>query len=149
MPRSAARRPLAERALITATLDVDVPFQDVDGAQIIWHGNYFRYFEAVRAQLLRRINYDYPQMLASGYAWPVVDAQARFLRPIRYAQRIRILAGLVEWANRLKVDYLVSDPADGTRLATGTTVQCAVTADTWQLQLASPAALIDRLKPWL
>lgn len=150
MPRpTSARRPLAERALLVAHVLVDVPFQDVDAAQIVWHGNYFRYFEQARAELLRRVDYDYPQMRASGFVWPLVDAHARFVQPVRYAQKIRVEAGMVEWENRLKVDYLITDATAGTRLGTGSTIQCAVTLDTWDLQLASPPAFLERLKPWL
>lgn len=147
--RRSARRPLAQRALLVADTEIEIPFQDIDAAHVVWHGNYFRYFEQARAMLLRHIGYDYPAMRDSGVAWPVVDARARFVQPLRYAQRIRVQAGLIEWENRLRVDYLVTDAADGRRLATGTTVQCAVTMDTWELQLVSPPALLERLKPWL
>lgn len=147
--RPAPRRSLAERALLTAYIDLQIPFQDVDAAQTVWHGNYFRYFEAARTALLRKVGYDYPQMRDSGFAWPLIDARARFVRPVRYAQWIRVQAGLVEWENRMKVEYRITDVEDGVRLGRGTTVQCAVTVDTWELQLVSPPALLDRLKPWL
>lgn len=150
---SAAARPrrgrLEKRALVLAHLDMEVPFPDVDAAGIAWHGNYFRYFEAARAILLRKIDYDYPQMRASGFAWPVVDAHARFVKPLTYAQQICVQAGLVEWENRMKVAYVVTDAATGARLAKGHTVQCAVTLDTWELQLASPPALLTRLTSYL
>ena len=143
------RRSLHKRSLVSAHVDVDVPFQDVDAAQIVWHGNYFRYFEQARAELLRKIGYDYPQMRASGFAWPLVDCRARFVGPITYAQVIRVEAGLVEWENRMRVEYVVTDAATGKRLATGETVQCAVTLDTWELQLASPPVLLECLKSFL
>jgi acyl-CoA thioester hydrolase len=73
----------------------------------------------------------------------------RFVQALRYGQRIRVLAGLMEWENRLKVDYLVRDVASGKRLTTGYTIQCAVDARTWELQLVSPPALLDRLKGYL
>lgn len=139
-------RRLDRRALVHAWVDIEVPFPDVDAAGIVWHGNYFRYFEAARAVLLRKIGYDYPEMRASGFAWPLVDCHARFVKPLAYAQTIRVEAGLVEWENRMKVEYLVTDATTGERLATGETVQCAVTLDTWELQLASPPALLDCLK---
>lgn len=143
------RRSLEQRALVHAGLDMEVPFPDVDAAGIAWHGNYFRYFEAARAVLLRKIGYDYPEMRASGFAWPLVDCHARFVKPLTYAQDIRVEAGLVEWENRMKVEYVITDAATGERLATGETVQCAVTLDTWELQLASPPALLDCLKSYL
>lgn len=144
-----ARRTLADRALFVAHTDIEIAFPDVDAAQIVWHGNYFRYFETARAVLLRVIGYDYAQMRESGFAWPVIDAHARFIKPLTYAQIIRVQAGLTEWENRMKVEYVITDAGTGERLAGGETVQCAVTIDTWELQLVSPPALLERLKNYL
>lgn len=137
------------KALISVEAEMEVPFQDVDAMQVAWHGNYFRYFEAARARLLRMLDYDYPQMQTTGYVWPIVDLRVRFVQPLRYAQHIRITAGLTEWENRLKIIYLIEDAGNGQRLATGWTVQCAVDMKTGELQLVSPPELLARLKPYL
>src|SRR5579863_1203135 len=136
-------------ALLKAETELEVPFQDLDPMQIAWHGNYFRYFEAARVKLLRSIGYDYPAMEASNYSWPMIEVHVRFVQALRYGQRIRVRAGLTEWENRLKVDYLVSNTESGRRLTTGYTIQCAVDAKTGELQLVSPPALLDRLKEYL
>ncbi|HEY4127601.1 MAG TPA: acyl-CoA thioesterase [Gammaproteobacteria bacterium] len=136
-------------AILTAEAEIEVPFQDLDPMQIAWHGNYFRYFEAARVKLLRRIGYDYPAMLASGYSWPLIEAHVRFVQPLRYGQMIRVLAGLTEWENRLKVDYLVEVAASSKRLTTGYTIQCAIDAKSGELQLVCPPALLERLKDHL
>jgi acyl-CoA thioester hydrolase len=136
-------------AILTAEAEIEVPFQDLDPMQIAWHGNYFRYFEAARVKLLRSIGYDYPAMLASGYSWPLIEAHVRFVQPLRYGQMIRVQAGLTEWENRLKVDYLVQDAASSKRLTTGYTIQCAIDAKSGELQLVSPRALLERLKDHL
>jgi acyl-CoA thioester hydrolase len=138
-----------QKPLITAQTEIEVPFQDVDPMQIAWHGNYFRYFEAARAALLRTIDYDYPQMQESGYLWPIIEAHVRFVQALLYAQRVQVQAGLVEWENRMKIEYLVRDTASGKRLTTGYTIQCAIDGRTRELQLVSPSALLDRLKPYL
>lgn len=136
-------------ALLTAEAELEIPFQDVDLMQVVWHGNYLRYFEAARAALLRRIDYDHPQMQASHYLWPIIEIQVRFAQPLRYAQRIRVQAGLMEWQNRLKIAYQVRDAGNGKRLTSGYSIQCAVDARTGELQLVSPPALLERLKEFL
>lgn len=138
-----------QKALISARTEIEVPFQDIDPMQIVWHGNYFRYFEAARAALLRKIDYDYPQMEESNFLWPIVEARVRFVQPLLYAQRIEVQAGLVEWENRMKIEYLVSGVDTGKRLTTGYTIQCAIDARTRELQLVSPPSLLDRLKKYL
>lgn len=138
-----------QHALVSAHADLEIPFQDVDPMQVAWHGNYFRYFEAARAALLRSIDYDYPQMQASQFMWPIIEAHVRFVQALRYGQHIQVHAGLVEWENRMKISYLVRDAASGKRLTTGYTIQCALDARTHELQLVSPPALLDRLKNYL
>lgn len=136
-------------ALLSAEVEVEIPFQDLDPMQIAWHGNYFRYFEAARVKLLRTIHYDYPQMLASGYSWPMIEAHVRFVQALRYGQLIRVVADLMEWENRLKIHYRVQDAASGRRLTTGYTIQCAIEVSTGELQLVTPQALRERLKGYL
>ena len=136
-------------ALLKAEVELEIPFQDLDPMQIAWHGNYFRYFEAARVKLLRSIDYDYPRMEASGYSWPLIEAHVRFVQALRYGQLIRVTAGLVEWENRLKIDYLVSDPKSDQRLTTGYTIQCAIEVKSGELQLVSPLALLEKLKGYL
>ena len=136
-------------ALLTAEVELEVPFQDLDPMNIAWHGNYFRYFEAARVKLLRQIDYDYPAMEASGYSWPLIEAHVRFVQALRYGQLIRVQVGLVEWENRLKLHYLVSDPKSGQKLTTGYTIQCAIEAKSGELQLVCPPALLQRLKAYL
>jgi acyl-CoA thioester hydrolase len=136
-------------ALLTAEAEIEVPFQDLDPMQVAWHGNYFRYFEAARVKLLRMIDYDYPAMQASGYSWPLIEAHVRFIQALRYGQLIRVQAGLMEWENRLKLEYQLNDAASGRRLTTGYTIQCAVDGKSGELQLVSPPALLTRLKAYL
>ena len=61
-------------------------------------------------------------MRDSGYLWPVVECQLKYVRPARYGQRLRITARLVEYENRLKIAYEVFDAASGERLTKGHTV---------------------------
>jgi acyl-CoA thioester hydrolase len=136
-------------ALLTAEAEIEIPFQDLDPMQVAWHGNYFRYFEAARVKLLRVIGYDYPVMQDSGYSWPLIEAHVRFIQPLKYGQLIRVQTGLMEWENRLKLEYQVHDVATAKRLTTGYTIQCAVDARSGELQLVSPQALLTRLKAYL
>jgi acyl-CoA thioester hydrolase len=134
------------KAPLAAEVRLEIPFQDVDPMEVAWHGNYFRYFEAARSKLLRSIDYDYEQMRASGYMWPIIETQVRFVQAVRYNQQIAVHAELKEWENRLKIDYLIRDAGSGKRLTKAYTIQCAIDVRTQELQLVSPHALLDRLK---
>jgi acyl-CoA thioester hydrolase len=125
---------------------LQVPFHDLDPLEICWHGHYVRYFELARMALLQSIDYDYPQMRASGYAWPVIELFIRYAQPLRYQQRIEIAAFLTEWENRLRIEYLILDAETGRRLTRGYTVQVAVDMENKEMCLESPAILAEKLK---
>jgi len=132
----------------TATVEMEVPFHDVDMMEVAWHGHYVRYLEIARCKLLDMLDYNYPQMRDSGYAWPVIDLRLRYAGPARFGQRIAVTARLREWENRLKLDYVIRDVESGKRLTRGYSVQVAVGLEDGEMLLASPPALSERLAKW-
>ncbi len=130
---------------LRATVEVEVPFHDVDVMHVVWHGHYIKYFEVARCALLRLFNYDYPEMKASGYAWPVVSCQLKYIRPARFGQLLCVTATLVEYENRLKISYEVKDKLCGERLTKGESIQVAVDATSGELQLLSPPVVHEEL----
>ncbi len=134
------------RTPLSASARTEVPFHDVDAMNVCWHGHYLKYFEIGRAALLRAFDYDYPEMRASGYLWPVVEAHLKYVRPATYGQRIEVRATLLEYENRLKIGYEIADCASGQRLTKGHTVQVAVCAATSELQFVSPAVVFEKVE---
>jgi acyl-CoA thioester hydrolase len=130
---------------LSAEVELEVPFFDVDPMLVVWHGHYVKYFEQARCALLRLIDYDYPAMQASGYLWPVVELHLKYVHSARYGQRLRAKAALLEYQNRLKIGYLITDLQTGERLTKGHSVQVAVQIATRELQFVSPKVLLDKL----
>jgi acyl-CoA thioester hydrolase len=124
---------------------IEVPFHDVDVMKVAWHGHYVKYFEIARCALLDSIDYNYPQMEASGFAWPVIDLRVRYAQPLHFQQKIRVIAKLTEWENRLKIDYLIEDAQTGQRLTKGYTVQVAVDMQNSEMLFVSPEILFKKL----
>ena len=85
------------------SVDLEIPFHDVDMMSVVWHGHYAKYFEIARCALLEKIDYNYPQMRDSGYAWPVIDLNMRYIKPAVFGQVITVRAHIIEWENRLKI----------------------------------------------
>ncbi|MEN4955800.1 acyl-CoA thioesterase [Stenotrophomonas indicatrix] len=120
-------------------------FHDCDPMNVVWHGNYFKYFEIARCALLKRYDYDYPQMLESGYLWPVVDARVKYVRPLLFGQALRVRSRIVEWENRLKIEYEILDAESGQVLTRAMTIQVAVDAASKEMLYQCPAVLWQRL----
>lgn len=129
----------------TAEITLTIPFHDVDMMGVVWHGNYFRYFEIAREALLNQFNYGYREMHASGYLWPVVDSRVKYRRPLTFEQRIRVRAQLEEYENRLRIGYAIFDAASGKRATSGYTIQVAVEAQSREMCFVSPDILFTRL----
>jgi acyl-CoA thioester hydrolase len=124
---------------------VKVPFHDLDPAGIVWHGHYSKYCEIARCELLQSFNYNYDEMLRSGYMWPIIDLRLRFVKAARFADSLRVEAQLREWEHRLKIDYRITDAASNARICKGSSIQVAVKLDTYEMCLRSPDVLFHRL----
>jgi acyl-CoA thioester hydrolase len=128
-----------------AEIEIQIQFYDLDPMEVVWHGRYVQYLEAARCALLEQVDYNYPQMKASGYAWPIIDLHLRYSAPATFMQRIKVRAAIVEWQNRLKIDYLISDAASGRRLTRASSVQVAVNLANGEMCFASPPVLLQKL----
>jgi acyl-CoA thioester hydrolase len=96
--------------------------------------------------LLDKIGHNYTAMSESGYAWPVIDLQLRYVRGAVFGQKLNVRANLVEWENRLKINYLISDAQNGERLTRAVSVQVAVDMNNREMQLASPKIFTDAVE---
>lgn len=133
-------------ALLTHVVEIEIPFHDCDPMNVVWHGNYPRYLEVARCELLRLFDYDYPQMHESGYAWPIVDMQIKYIASAVFTQKIKVAAYLKEFENRLRIDYVITDSLTNKRLTKASTTQVAVEVSSKEMQFESPAILFNKLK---
>jgi acyl-CoA thioester hydrolase len=131
--------------VIEVEIEIEIPFHDIDVMGVVWHGHYVKYLEIARCALFDRIDYNYPQMKASGYAWPVIELNIRYPRPLQFQQKVRVKAKLEEWENRLKVGYLIEDIASGQRLTRAYTVQVALDMKRNEMLYVSPQILFEKL----
>ena len=131
---------------IKTTIEVKVPFYDVDAMEVAWHGNYVKYMEQARCQLLDLIDYNYPQMKASGYMWPVIELKIKYIKPLLFRQKIAIEAKITEHEYGLRVDFEFRDVATNIRLTKAYTKQVAVKAVTNEMCLISPDILKNKIK---
>jgi acyl-CoA thioester hydrolase len=137
---------MRRQGVIAAEVDVEVPFHDVDLAGVVWHGHYMKYLENARWAVMDRIGFGLDAMLASGFIWPVVGLEVKYIRAARYGERLRVQGSLVEWEAKLVLNYLILDAQDGARIGRAQTTQVAVERETGTLQFVSPACLVTRVR---
>ena len=140
---------MRSKGVLHTDTEILVPFFDVDTMNVVWHGHYIKYLEVARCALLDKIGHNYDAMVESGYAWPVIDLQLRYVRGAVFGQKLNVRANLVEWENRLKISYLISDLETGERLTRASSVQVAVDMSSREMQLASPKVFTDAVERML
>ena len=140
--------PSGEVSLLSAEVEVDIPFHDLDGMAVVWHGHYYKYFEHARIAAMRTIglDLDLDTLVQSGYVWPVIESHCRYISPLKFGMRVLVRAVLEDCEHRLRFSYLVKDKLSGRRLAKGHTVQVAVDMAKGTLCLNTPAVLLERLR---
>ncbi len=131
---------------LRAEVTLEIPFHDVDVMGIVWHGHYVKYLEIARTALMRKAGLDLPEMDATGCGWPIVACELKYISPLRYAQRVRVEAVLVEYEQRLKIAYVLRDADSGKKTTKATTVQLAVDMATGEVRFETPAGMVAAIE---
>ncbi len=135
--------------MISAEVTITAQFYDLDPMEVVWHGNYPRFLEQARSALLERVGFNYREMAATKFIWPIVDMRIKYVRPIRLGQQVRVVATLVEYENRIKVEYRLLDAGSGEVLTKAETVQVAVETATAELHFTSPPEFTEKVEKLL
>jgi acyl-CoA thioester hydrolase len=125
-------------------VELEVPFHDVDGLQVVWHGHYYKYFELARTALFRLCKLDVPDMIELGYRMVVIESKCRHTYPLRYGDRFRVSACFKEIEYRLHIAFEVFNLTAERRAAKGHTLLATLDAS-GNLLLATPAVMLARL----
>ena len=109
-----------------------------------WHGHYVAWMEAGRSELAGLFGLDADQLAAEGYLAPVITLELNYKRPLRYAEKARVLTTLkrTETATLEFACRIIG--ADGSVAATGKTVH-ALTDLAGVLQFQVPSVIAERL----
>jgi acyl-CoA thioester hydrolase len=66
------------------TISIRVRYAETDKMGVVYHANYFMWFEIGRCELLRAVGRSYRDMEASGIGLPVIEAHCEYKSPARY-----------------------------------------------------------------
>ncbi|MDR2952033.1 MAG: acyl-CoA thioesterase [Treponema sp.] len=134
---------------IWAETETTVEFYDLDPLQVVWHGNYFNYFEKGRRALLEKIKYDYREMEESGYAFPIIEISAKYLGSLRFKDCAIVKAVLLEYENRLKIQYEIRNTTTGQITTKGVSTQMALDIKAGESCFVCPQVLVDKVEAFI
>ncbi|HYO67269.1 MAG TPA: thioesterase family protein [Archangium sp.] len=124
---------------------IRVIYGDTDQMGVVYHANYFRYFEFSRSEYFRARGGSYREMEREGLALPVVEATASYKSPARYDDMLLVRPRVSE-VKRVSLTFtydIFREGGSDTPLCTGRTVHACVSREGRPTRL--PEALVRLL----
>ena len=84
---------------------IRVRYAETDQMGVVYHSNYFPYFESARAESIRQLGFTYADMERLGVIMPVVDVHCRYLKPALYDDLLTIKTTLRELPVHHKIEF--------------------------------------------
>jgi len=108
-------------------INVRVRYAETDKMGVVYHANFFVWFEIGRCELLRSIGSTYRELEATGIMLPVIEAHCEYRCPAHYDDELMITTtGELLSPARVAFEYEVCRPGDGVINGVGRTVHAAV-----------------------
>ena len=114
-------------------------YADTDQSQVVYHGNYLRYFEFGRTSLMRDVSYPYLEVEQSGYLYPVIDIGIQYYSPMHYDDQVCIQTRPADLERvRIRFDYIITHEQTDDIVCIGYTRHCAINTK------GTPVAIDDK-----
>ncbi len=112
---------------VSTSVILKVPYYDVDLMQIVWHGNYLKYFEVARQALFKKYGVDMRRYTEdTRYVFPVVRSMVKHIWPLRFDDEFICTAVVKEARVKIVLDFEIKLVSNGKVCAKGWSEQVAV-----------------------
>jgi acyl-CoA thioester hydrolase len=120
-------------------IKMKVPFFDLDPLQIVWHGNYLKYFDIARSELFDGLGVDLFEFHdRTRYIFPIIRSSVKHIHPLKRGDEFICRATVKDARSKIVVAFEIRLVADGTICARGTTEQAAVLAPEMEMVYTIP-----------
>ena len=126
---------------LSIEIKLRVRFHECDPLQIVWHGNYYKYFEEGREDFSRKHGISYLDAKKNGFATPIVKSLCEHKLPLRYGDEFEVETKFVNSA-AAKIIFKYQIFCSGKLICTGETIQVFVDKNS-ELVLNNPPFFLD------
>lgn len=107
------------------SLEIQLRYSDTDQMGVIYHANYFSFYEQARTDFLKQLGYDYHEIERNGIIFPIREVDNTYIKSITYGEKIFVTTK-VSAVSKIKIQYYHEIHNDeGELKSTGhTTVVC-------------------------
>ncbi|MGA2824226.1 MAG: acyl-CoA thioesterase [Bacteroidales bacterium] len=128
--------------------EITVRFGEVDSMGLVWHGNYFKYFEDGRESFGAKYNLGYLDVYRYNIMIPIVKVSCDYKKPLVYGDTAIIETRFINSeAAKIQFEYSVYRKSDIELMATGSSMQVFLTPEK-ELLLTAPEFFIGWKKKW-
>jgi acyl-CoA thioester hydrolase len=86
-------------------MQVRVRYAETDQMNVVYHGNYAQYFEVGRVESLRQLGLSYKELEATGVIMPIIEWNAKFLRPAHYDDLLTVRTTIRELPADHRIEF--------------------------------------------
>jgi acyl-CoA thioester hydrolase len=130
----------------STSVTLRVPYYDVDIMQIVWNGNYFKYFERARQALFLENGLDlYNYMIEKKIVFPVIRSKIKHIRPLRVNDDFISTAFLKEAKIKIVLGFEIRLASNGLICAKGESEQVALHLPEMEMAFAIPDDIREAL----
>lgn len=113
--------------MYTYDAKVRVRYSETDQMEVVYHGNYYTWFEVGRSEFFRSLGYTYKELEEEGIILPVIESNCQYIQPARYYDDVIIRTRIHSFKGvRLTFAYEVIKKENHALLAKGRTVHAFV-----------------------
>jgi len=124
---------------VSTNVRLKVPYYDVDLMQVVWNGNYLKYFEVARQALFRECGVDlHRYMQEKRYVFPVIRSMVKHIRPLRLDDEFICTAVLKEARVKIVLDFEIKLISNGRVCAKGQSEQVALLVPEMEMAFKIP-----------
>jgi len=130
----------------STSVTLRVPYYDVDVMDIVWNGNYFKYFERARQALFLDCGLDLRSyMIEKKVVFPVIRSKIKHIRPLRVNDEFISSAFLKEARIKIVLGFEVRLAASGLICAKGESEQVAIHLPEMEMAFIIPEDIQEAL----
>ena len=126
---------------LSSTIRMKVRFHECDPLQIVWHGNFYKYFEEGREDFCKRHGISYLDAKKNGYATPIIRTSCEHKLPLKYGDEFEVECIFIN-TRAAKIIFHYRIYASGNLICTGETIQ-VFTDKNSELALYNPPFFLD------
>ena len=130
----------------TCEVILTVPFHDLDPLQIVWHGNYLKYFDTARSALFNQAGIDlFDYFKRTNCLFPITKTTTKYVSTLGYLDEFKCMVKVVEAQYKIVLEFQIRLTANNKICAKGISEQVAVKYPDMEIMFEIPQDIRNAL----